>query len=305
MKDFLPGLGKAIPAIVMAAGCTTFFTDSNTPDAVKAGGACLLGVAMILVDLQSGKKLGYTDKIVSAIRAVPGLEKASEGEIMGCLTLGASVFLGGNTAMHMASSGEAHPGWINLAYNGIAYPLGAAFDIGRSRRYLESKLGTELRFSYRDAEGNTQKTEPISTTRLLQQIAYLSGAAGVGAFGLALDNPGIEFTGAMFALSNGLSIAGLTKEPIKEVAAAKMDALKLSLEKAMSDSTGAELESKDAEKHAEELRKQWEDARAAYTEGKPVETVDVQNLLRRVAAVITATVSQAWTPPSKRASREV
>lgn len=304
MSDFLPGMRKAIPAIVMAAGCGTFFSP-DTPKEVKAGGACLLAVAMILVDLQSGKKLGYTDKIVGALRKVPGLQNASEGEILGCLTLGASCFLGGGTAVNMYQSGEMHPGWINQAYNYISYPLGAAFDIGRTRRFLESKLGTELSFTYKDENGNTQKTEPISTTRLLQQIAYLSGAVGVGAFGYQLDNAGIEFTGVMFALSNGMGIAGLTKEPIKEVTAAKMGALKKALETYMAEANGIEIDSKTAALHWEALKSQWASAAKSHAEGRPVTSVDVKSMVLSFAASLAAGVQEAWLPPAKRASREV
>lgn len=296
----LPDFRHAVPAIVMAAGCAPFFS-AETPESIKAGGACLLGVAMILVDLQSGKKLGYTDKIVGAMRKIPGLQEASEGEVLGFLTLGASVLLGGTTAAGMMQSGSAHPGWINLTYNAVAYPLGAAFGMSRTQRFLESRLGKELSFTYTDKDGAQRKTAPISTSRLLQQVAYLSGAAGVTSFGVALDHAGIEFTGLMFALSNGLSIAGLTGEPVKEVVAAKMGALQKALEKELDPDAGEQ----DLQAHWKRLREQWDEASRLHAQGEPVKTRDLQAILRRAGAVLAALVQHYWSPPEKTAGRDL
>ncbi|MCE2927310.1 MAG: hypothetical protein LW823_06705 [Rickettsiales bacterium] len=44
----------ALPAIAMAAGTTTMIAP-GAPDHVRYGGACMLAIAMILADLQSGK----------------------------------------------------------------------------------------------------------------------------------------------------------------------------------------------------------------------------------------------------------
>lgn len=304
MSDyFSSGFGRAIPAIVMAAGCAPFFS-AETPANVKAGGTCLMAIAMILTDLKSGKKLGFTDQIVGAMRKIPGLENADESTILGTLTLAACAFLGGGELANMINTGKMHPGWINIAYNSVAFPLGAAFTFRRSRAYLERYLGSGLSFTYRDADGKPKKTEPISTSDLLRDVAYLTGAAGITAFGAALDSNAIQFTGLMFMLSCGLNIGGIIKEPIKEVTAAKMEGLKRSLEKAMAEH-GEEQNEGDAKKHMEELQRQWEEACKTYDSGKPVKTVDMQNILRRAAAVVTSIVSQAWAPPAKSAEREI
>ncbi len=84
----------ALPAIAMAAGTGTMIMP-GAPEHVRYGGTCLLAIAMILADLQNGKKLGYTDKIVKAFRKIPGMKNADEGTVLGTLCLEQLDFLEG------------------------------------------------------------------------------------------------------------------------------------------------------------------------------------------------------------------
>lgn len=222
MTEILSHLRKAapvIPAIFMTVGTAPMLLDSNAPDHVKYGGSCLLVIAAMLGDMQSGRKVGYSDKIVKAVRKIPGMERADEGTVLGTLTVAACAFLGGGAVMNMAENGVTSPDAIKLGVNTVSYPMSAAFDFQRSRLWLENLLGKEIIFKYTDAVGRERETKPVSTVRLLQQLALISGAFGIGSYGTQLDDAGIQFTGAMFGIANGISVWDMTKEQIREMRA--------------------------------------------------------------------------------------
>lgn len=289
-------LKKGAPTVVMAAGLVPF-ADPAAPESVKAGGACLAAIALVLFDMQNGKKLGYTDKVVAALRKVPGLEKADEGTILGTLTLGAAGCLGIPMTIDMAQNGLHAAGLFNNAENYLAFPLGAAFSFQTTRRRLESVLGSELSVDYTDASGETKKTTPIPTSRLLQQIAFLCGAAGIFGMGAALDNSGIQFTGVMFGLANGMNIRQLVKEPVGEVLEAKMQKLAAHMQDALQK---AEKEpAADAKAHMAALQKEWKVVAAEFGQGKPVKTRDIRDLGRRAAAAVSHLVAEYLRPAGR------
>ncbi|NCY26494.1 MAG: hypothetical protein EBX37_17185, partial [Alphaproteobacteria bacterium] len=266
-----------------------------------AGGACLAVIALVLFDLQNGKKLGISDKAVTAMRQVPGLEKADEGTILGALTLGAAGCLGIPMTIDMAQNGMHAAGLFNNAENYIAFPLGAAFSFQNTRRRLESLLGSEMRFDYTDAQGAAKKTTPIATSRLLQQVAYLCGAAGIFGMGAALDNTGIEFTGVMFGLANGMSIRQLVKEPVGEVLEAKMQKLAAHMQDAL-DKADKEPAA-DARAHLAALQKEWKAVAAEFGQGKPVRTQAIKDLGRRAAAAISHLAADYLRPAQPEQTR--
>ncbi len=296
----------ALPAIVMAAGTTTMIAP-GAPDHVRYGGASLLAIAMILADLQSGKKLGYTDKIIKAVRKVPGMEQADEGTVIGGLCLSACGFLGGGAALTIADGADVWPEALKLGYNAINYPISSLFDFQRTRGTMEKWFGNELKFKYTDAAGKEQTTEPISMQRLLQQMALISGAAGITTYGTALDVWQIQFTGAMFMLSNGLSIERIVRPAAKELVANQAAKLKQAMEAAMMTGT---IDDRGfiwtPGEHAARARELMMEIRENLDLKPAVEKVDWKNLLdlmRHGIAAASGTIAEAWTPPEKASSR--
>ncbi len=200
------------------------------PHDVKLGGACLMAIASVIADLQSGKRIGHTDKMLAVLRKTPGMQEAGEAELLGLLTYGACAFLGGGELMRMIEQGRTSnltdPGYINLVYNLMLYPLGGAIGLPSVQNYL-TKAGAKssVSFSYRDAQGQEQKSAPISTYELAQQAFFFCGASGIAAFGTALGAPSIQATGALFMLSNGINI-GTLSAPAMEAAAMRLGILR-------------------------------------------------------------------------------
>jgi hypothetical protein len=285
----------AIPAIVMLAGAAGMIAP-GAPGDVREGGACLLAVAMILADLQSGRKLGYTDKILSAVRKAPGLEKVDEGTLLGLFTMGASAILATAGIKEMVQHGHALSGGIKAGINMTCYPGAAAASFQGSREWLEGKLGRQMVFEYRDVQGKLRKTAPVSTIDLLQQCSLLLGGTGVFSYGVATDLAGVEVIGLLFAASNLMNIATLTSPPLKEAAAEKLLRLKRMLEATPEEAT--------AEQHRAKLREQWEELRGQLAPGKSQEPIDfegVQRLARRAATAAAATINEAWRKPAEPA----
>ncbi|MFO0388202.1 MAG: hypothetical protein ACK502_00575 [Alphaproteobacteria bacterium] len=222
--DHIHRIWATTPAVIMAAG-TVPMISSNAPEHVRYGGICLAAIAAIIADLKNGKKLGYTDKIVSAVRTIPGMKDADEGTVLGTLCIGASAFLGGGAALNIAETGNAWPEGLKLAYNALNYPLAATCDFRTTRQIIERFLGKEFTFRFKDADGKIQTTTPIPTVPLLQQAALFNGAMGITTYGTALGVGAIQYTGIMFMLSNGLSIAQLTGSATKEKLGAKLKAM--------------------------------------------------------------------------------
>ena len=209
-----PAVVSAAPALAMVAGAAVMVPPlgNDLPTPVKEGGACLMLIAMILADLQNGKKLGYTKKIVGAMQKIPGLENADENQILGVLCWGAVVTLGGPDAMRMMKQGKMDlPGFLVDFENFGLFLPGSAASFVKGREVIERALGKEISFNYRDEAGRTQKTAPISTSRLFQNLMYLAGGAGITAYGASLNAGAIEWTGAMFMLANGLGLGRLLK----------------------------------------------------------------------------------------------
>jgi len=295
MRDFISSLQNAAPAIVMMAGIAPMVAP-DAPEHVRYGGACLLAIAAILADIQNGKKLGYTDKIVKAVQKIPGMENADTGTVIGALTLGASAFLGGGEAMNMAQSGITSPGLVKVGYNAISYPLSSAFDFQRSRILMERYFGKELSFKYQNADGKTQTTTPIPTSRLLQQLALISGAGGITAYGSMLDVQAIQFTGIMFAASNGMNITNLVKQPLGEATQAKIEKLRKYL------ANNAEIKNNTAPV----ITEQWKEAQNALTADSPVASTDqppptlnTQTLAKQTAEAITPIIAKSYQSPDK------
>ncbi len=293
LSKILPGLRSAAPAIVMVAGTVPMIA-CDTPVTVKCGGACLAGVALMLADMQSKKRLGYSDTVVRAVRTVPGMSGAEEGDVLGLLTLSASVFLGVPESLQIVASGQVWPGALNQAYNYLSFPAGAALGMRGSQQAIEGYVGKEFSFPYTDEQGQAQKTEPVSTARLLQGIAYLSGAAGVAAYGAALGAADIQFTGVMFGLSNGISIARLMREPVGQVMQGKMENLAREIEAELG-RQGSEP-AQTALEHMKQLREKWKTLSEEYGQGKPAKTMDVKEMGYRAGAVLLRSVAQWWKP---------
>jgi hypothetical protein len=283
----------------MAAGCGPFFW-ANVPADVRAGGICLSAIALILADVQNDKKLGYTNAILKAVRKIPGMEQADEGTVMGALTCATVGFLGVPVTVEMAKHGATVAGVLTNAENYISFPLGAAFGFQRTRRKLESMLGKEMRFSYRDADGKSCLTEAISTSRLLQQLAFLSGAAGITGMGAALGSEGIIFTGVMFGLSHVLNIQRLTAAPVSEVMAAEAKCFAAKMQAALGD-----VEPKNARKHMEALQQPWQAAQKVWVKGDRVKTEDMKAMGQRLVAALSGVVGEYVQRPSVIAERKL
>lgn len=295
MSDIIPSLRNAAPAIIMAIGTLPMIAP-DAPDSVRYGGSCLMAIAAILADLQSGKKLGYTDRMLKAVRKIPGLENADEGTLIGTLTLGACTFLGGGAVIHMQQNGVTWPELLKVGYNISAYPLSTAFDFQRSRLLMERYFGKEFSFIYQGTGGSSCTTSPIPTSRLLQHLMLVSGAAGVTAYGTMIDAPTVQFTGVMFAAANGLSIARLLKYPISEVTQAKIEALhKRLMETRHTGTTDAHT-----------VQREWQDAQRSFTADSPAASadappaaIDTNTLAKRTFEAIAPTIAKVYTPPDK------
>lgn len=299
MGSFVGGLRNAAPAVMMAAGCAPFYWADVSPE-VRAGGVCLSAVALILADVQNDKKLGYTRAIVSAVQKIPGMEKADEGTIIGMLTLSAAGFLGVPATADMMKHGITVAGACNNFENYVAFPAGAAFAFQSTRRKLEAMLGKEMRFSYKDAQGQMQQTAPIETSRLLQQLSFLAGAGGITGMGAALGSGDILFTGLMFAAANGLNIKRLMKVPVAETTEPKMQALARYIEKGLE--PGSE-EAATASAHFKALREQWGDVARRHAEGEPLKAEEIKAMGQRFAAALARVVEQQVRRPE--AEREM
>ena len=284
---------RATPAIVMAIGTGPFYW-SHAPGHVQAGGACLTAIAMILADVQNGRKLGYTDQLLAALHQIPGMEKADEGTLLGALTLGASASLGIPATVDMAQNGVTAAGVINNVENYISFPVGAAFSFQNTRKQLELMLGKEFSFSYKDEKGEMKKSAPISTSMLVQQVAYLSGAAGILGMGTALDSLGIQFTGVMFGLANGISIKRLVEQPVGEVAQARLQGLADCLQEGLTRSGKQSASS--AREHFGLLRQEWQEAATRWRGGQAQPMQDVKALGQRLSAALGAKAAEAVRP---------
>ncbi|MCE2927309.1 MAG: hypothetical protein LW823_06700 [Rickettsiales bacterium] len=252
--------------------------------------------------------MGYTDKLLTAVRKVPGMEKADEGTLLGMLSLGGSVFLGGGEALSIAEGAPLWPGMLKVGYNVISFPANTLFDFQRTRGTMEKWFGKELRFKYRDSEGKEQTTEPISTQRLLQQMALISGAAGITTYGTALDVWQIQFTGVMFMLCNGLSIERIVrptaKEPVANQAAKLKDAMEAAMMTGTLDDRGFTWTPGEHAARARELMKEIKDNLDLKPTTDKTDWKNLMDLARHWVAAASGTIAAAWTPPEKRASMQ-
>ncbi len=249
--EHIKSSAPAIPALIMAAG-TGYMVSPDAPEHVRYGGGCLLAIAVMLADMQSGKKMGYSDKIVKAVRKIPGLEKADEGTVLGMLTMAACSFLGGGEVMNVAENGLTVASGVKIGVNTVSYPLSGAIDFQKSRLWIENSLGKELRFKYTDPEGKIKTTKPISIVRLLQQVALLSGAIGIYVYGYKAGIEDAQLIGELFAASNILGGAQVAGSALKEIGGAKIESLKKKFNNPRIDEAGM------AEAHEE-----WQDAKKA------------------------------------------
>lgn len=190
--------------------------DPNAPVDVRVGAIFLSTIALVLADMQSGKKSGLTNALLRTLRKQKGFTEADEGTLLGVLCAGACASLGAGGLKEIVEHPEAWGGYIKASVNALSYPAGAMFDFKHTRSLANRWLGGKLRLSHQDEQGTLRHAEnTIDLGRVAQQLAFLSGATGLYAYGQVIDVSAAQFTGLMFMLSNGLGAGLQLSQPLQ------------------------------------------------------------------------------------------
>ncbi|NBX03879.1 MAG: hypothetical protein EBR02_07480 [Alphaproteobacteria bacterium] len=283
-SSLLPTAGAMAPGALMFAGAAPMMLPSAPTD-VRIAGVLLSAAALILLDLQSGGKLGDTKKIVNAMRKIPGFKDADEDTIIGSLFVAATTAMGIGGIVETAGQPNGMPGGIKVACE-FVYMGGSLLSFKEVQKAILKKLGV-ITVDEHGVERTHENAGVI--VRLVQQLTCLVGAGLLTGYGSQIDfkpaSDAAMFTGYMFMLSNGVAISQLAmSKPFTGEMLTEMEKLAKDMGKLKPEEVPSEVLLKRMQKAFERFQK--EGRIAPHPEGVSLPTLSPADLAAALGPVL-------------------